>query len=148
MPSHGMPSQQPGRRARASAGGSAPTTLGRLGERFAAEHLRRRGLTLIAQNLRTADGEIDIVARDGGTLVFVEVKTRRAGPRAPSPSPAGPLERLDDRQRARLRRLAAAYLRDTAPARPYAAAVRLDAIGVTVDSRGRLVRLDHLEGAW
>ena len=118
-----------------------------MGERLAAEHLSRRGLVLVARNVRTARGEIDIVARDGTTLVFVEVKTRRrARPGRPA-SPAGPLERLGRRQQARLRRLAAAYLREHARGRRYAA-IRLDAIGVTVDARGRLVRLEHLEGAW
>ena len=54
------------------------------------------------------------MARDGATLVFAEVKTRRAVPRAAAPSPwaAGPLERLGPRQQARLRRFAAAYLRE------------------------------------
>jgi putative endonuclease len=103
---------------------------------------------VIARNLRTAQGEIDIVAREGDALVFVEVKTRRAQPRARPPSPAVALERLSRRQRQRLRRLAAAYLRETAADRPWAAVVRLDAIGVTVDTRGRLLHLDHLQDAW
>jgi putative endonuclease len=124
--------------------------IGHLGERLAVEHLHRRGLAIVARNVRTAAGEIDIVARDGATLVFAEVKTRRAVPRAAAPSPwaAGPLERLGPRQQARLRRCAAAYLRERPGQRPRAAALRLDAIGVTVDARGRLLRLDHREGAW
>ena len=142
-----MSPAQPHRRSRPS-GGAAPPALGLLGERLAADHLRRRGLEVIARNLRTAQGEIDIVAREGDALVFVEVKTRRAQPRARPLSPAVPLERLSRRQRQRLRRLAAAYLRETAAVRPWATVVRLDAIGVTVDTRGRLLRLDHLQDAW
>ncbi len=56
--------------------------LGRLGEDLAAAHLERLGYTVLARNHRTRHGELDIVATDGGTLVFVEVKTRRAGPGA------------------------------------------------------------------
>ena len=51
--------------------------LGRRGERCAARALRRRGYSIIDRNYRTPVGEIDIVARHGDTLVFVEVKTRR-----------------------------------------------------------------------
>ncbi len=50
--------------------------LGALGEKLAAKHLRKKGYTIIEQNYRCRLGEIDIVARDGTTLVFVEVKTR------------------------------------------------------------------------
>jgi putative endonuclease len=53
--------------------------LGDRGERAAARYLRRRGLRVITRGYRTALGEIDLIARDGDTLVFVEVKTRRAG---------------------------------------------------------------------
>ena len=53
--------------------------LGNEGERAAARHLRRRGLRIITRGYRTSRGEIDLIARDGNTLVFVEVKTRRAG---------------------------------------------------------------------
>lgn len=50
--------------------------LGEQGENVAARHLRSLGYRIIARNYRTAGGEIDIIARDGKTLVFVEVKTR------------------------------------------------------------------------
>ncbi|MBI4601734.1 MAG: YraN family protein, partial [Planctomycetes bacterium] len=48
--------------------------LGRRGERAAARHLRRQGLRILARNVREGRGEIDLVALDGATLVFVEVK--------------------------------------------------------------------------
>ena len=54
--------------------------LGHWGENLAARELRRRGYELLDRNVRVARGEIDLVARDAGTLVFVEVKTRRSGP--------------------------------------------------------------------
>lgn len=52
--------------------------LGNQGESFAAEHLQRRGCRILTRNYRCKIGEIDIVAEDHGTLVFVEVKTRRS----------------------------------------------------------------------
>jgi putative endonuclease len=50
--------------------------LGRLGEQLAAEHLIRRGFQIVERNYRTRWGELDIVAYDGRTLAFCEVKTR------------------------------------------------------------------------
>ncbi len=52
--------------------------LGDLGETLAAEHLRRKGYKIIERNYRTRLGEIDIVAKHKGVLVFIEVKTRRS----------------------------------------------------------------------
>ncbi|RUL86294.1 YraN family protein [Tautonia sociabilis] len=53
--------------------------FGDRGEREAARSLRRQGMTILSRNYRTAQGEIDLIARDRETLVFVEVKTRRQG---------------------------------------------------------------------
>ncbi len=53
--------------------------LGDRGERLAARHLRRQGLRIIVRGFRTPQGEVDLIARDGQTLVFVEVKARRQG---------------------------------------------------------------------
>lgn len=123
--------------------------LARSGEQLAAEHLHRLGFSPLGRNERTRYGEIDLIAFDGRTLVFVEVKTRRgdARPRPPRPDQQ-PLVWLRPRQRIRLRRLAAAWLADARHIRPTAHTIRFDAIGVMVDSRDRLLRLDHIEGAW
>ncbi|MBI5379773.1 MAG: YraN family protein [Nitrospirae bacterium] len=51
--------------------------IGRRGEDRAAQYLRRRGYRILARNWRCRLGEIDLIALDGNTLVFVEVKTRR-----------------------------------------------------------------------
>jgi putative endonuclease len=116
--------------------------LGRIGEDLALAHLERLGYELVVRNHRTRWGEIDLVVHDGRVLVFVEVKTRRAtGPGR------GPWEALHDRKRAQVRRMAAAYLSDVQD-RPRATELRFDAIGVVIDPRGRLVRLDHLEEAF
>jgi putative endonuclease len=52
--------------------------FGALGEEIAAAHLQRAGMSLLARNYRTRYGEVDVVMRDGQTVAFVEVKTRRA----------------------------------------------------------------------
>ena len=54
------------------------THCGREGEVLAEEHLRRKGYRIVHRNFRTPRGEIDIIARHKGVLVFVEVKTRRS----------------------------------------------------------------------
>jgi putative endonuclease len=61
--------------------------LGDRGERAAARHLRKCGLRVITRGYRTTRGEIDLIARDGDTLVFVEVKTRRTGQPAEAVTP-------------------------------------------------------------
>jgi len=53
--------------------------LGNRGERHAAQYLRKQGLRILARGYRTPLGEIDLIARDGDVLVFVEVKSRRQG---------------------------------------------------------------------
>jgi putative endonuclease len=53
--------------------------LGSQGERLASRHLKRQGMRILARGVRAGLGEIDLIAREGPTLVFVEVKTRRAG---------------------------------------------------------------------
>jgi putative endonuclease len=116
--------------------------LGRTGEDLALAHLERLGYELVARNHRTRWGEIDLVVHNGEALVFAEVKTRRA-----SGSGRGPWEALHERKRAQVRRMAAAFLSDVQD-RPRSTDLRFDAIGVVIDARGRLVRLDHLEAAF
>lgn len=123
--------------------------LGRRGEQLAAEHLHRRGCVELARNVRTRSGEVDLIVLDRRTLVFVEVKTRCV-PRshAAIPDHEDPLQRIDPRQRRRIRRLAAAWLRDERHRRPHAQAIRFDAIGVVVDGSGARRRLVHVEDAF
>ena len=124
--------------------------LGRRGEDIALAHLGALGATLIERNHRTRAGEIDLIVHLDRALVFVEVKTRRVrannGRPAAGPPPEVPLLGLHDAQRRRLRRLAVAWLAERSE-RPRAAELRFDAIGVLIDERDRLVRLDHLVGA-
>jgi putative endonuclease len=106
--------------------------------------MQRLGFRVLARNVRTRYGEIDLIACNGEVLTFVEVKTLKAHRPAERPEPLAGLSRA---QRARLRRLAAAWLASDVQ-RPRVRTLRFDAIGVTVDRRDQLLRLDHLEGAW
>jgi putative endonuclease len=84
-------------------------TLGRRGEDIAHRFLRRSGYIIVARNYRlaAADGEADLIAWDGDTLVIVEVKARES-------DEFGPPERaIGDDKRAHLRRVARAYARKT-----------------------------------
>jgi putative endonuclease len=82
-----------------------PVNLGQRGEAVAARYLRRRGYKIAARGSRGALGELDLVAVDGRTVVFVEVKTRR------SQDAGHPAEAVDDDKQRRLTRLAVGYLR-------------------------------------
>jgi putative endonuclease len=116
--------------------------LGQAGEQLAADHLARRGFEILERNYRTRWGELDIVACDGSTLVFCEVKSRvanRAG--------RDPLESVHPSKRAQIRRIAGRWLVDR-PDHPRVSDLRFDAIGVTLSAGGRLLRLDHLEAAF
>ncbi|MEA2272832.1 MAG: putative endonuclease [Solirubrobacteraceae bacterium] len=114
-------------------------TLGRLGEDLARRHLERSGYVIVDANFRTRYGELDLVASNGRALVFCEVKTRRAGG-------GSPFESLHVHKQRQVRRMAREWL--SAPGRPRGRDLRFDAIGVTVDAAGRLVALEHLEGAF
>lgn len=112
--------------------------FGAEGEVRAAAHLERAGWRVLARNVRAGGVEIDIIAEQGGTLAFVEVKSRRAR------WCGMPEEAVDARKRARLVRGAAAWL---AGARPAARHVRFDVICCEVDRFGRWT-LRHLESAF
>ncbi len=88
---------------------AAHIRLGRRGENAACRLLRSKGLEILARDCRLPRGEIDIVARDGRTLVFVEVKTLRAKRRIDALRPAGNLSR---RQMARIYRAAFCYMKE------------------------------------
>lgn len=119
---------------------SARQLRGRRGEELAAAHLARLGYEILARNHRTRFGELDLVAFDGETIVFAEVKTRRLGS-------GEPWDSLHDLKRMQVRKMAAAWLTEV-PDRPFGAELRFDAVGVLLDDEGRLVRLDHLEAAF
>ena len=126
--------------------GSDPRrALGERGERIATAHLQRAGYEVLARNWRCRHGELDIVAADRRALVFCEVKTRVAGGRN---GPASALDAIGPRKRRRLRMLAREWLSAGSGSRPGRDELRFDAIGVTVDARGTLVALEHVEDAF
>src|SRR5215213_7357295 len=111
--------------------------LGRVGEQLAAEHFSRLGYDVLARNHHTRFGELDLVLSDGATLVFCEVKTRRVGS-------GEPFESLHEAKRTQVRRIAALWLTEPSD-RSWHEELRFDAVGVLVDGRDGLVRLDHVE---
>lgn len=114
--------------------------LGCAGEQLAAEHYARLGFDVLARNHHTRYGELDLVLSDGRTLVFCEVKTRRAGS-------GEPFDSLHPEKQAQVRRMAAAWLAEPSE-RPWHDELRFDAVGVLLDRHDALVSLDHLEGAF
>lgn len=84
--------------------GSVRTALGNRGEERAVRHLQSLGYEIVERNYRCKSGEIDIVARDGGDLVFVEVKSRRSI-RAGYPS-----EAVDSRKQRKMVLAAESYI--------------------------------------
>lgn len=119
---------------------------GRLGERFACEHLSGRGWRVLERNARTRFGEIDIVAATGSALVFVEVKALRAGGRC---GPESPLGSIGPRKRLQVRRLARAWLAERPqPGHRGYELIRFDAIGVVIGAGGELVELEHVRDAF
>jgi putative endonuclease len=114
---------------------AAKDELGKRGEAIAAAHLVAAGLEVIDRNWRCAQGEIDLVVRDGREVVFVEVKTRS------SARFGHPLEAITAAKLARLRRLASAWCE----AHPgIANAIRIDAVAVIAPYDGA-VEVEHLE---
>jgi putative endonuclease len=100
---------------------SHQATLGKLGEDEACRELRRRGYAILARGYRTRCGEVDIIARDGDVLVFVEVKTRSGG------AFGSPLEAVTARKRLKLVRMALEYVTRS---RLSKVACRFDVVGV------------------
>lgn len=115
----------------------AARSLGQRGEHLAARHLESRGYHIVAVNWRCPQGELDIIARQGEVLVFVEVRARRA------PLTETAFESINARKRTRIGRAAHAYLalhclEDT----PW----RIDVIAVALPPSGHPV-IEHVEDA-
>jgi putative endonuclease len=110
--------------------------LGRYGEDLAEGYLRSQGFTILERNWRCPTGEIDIVAREGATLVVCEVKTRR------STAFGSPLEAVGPRKLRRLRELGLHWLDENGV---HAPRIRIDVIGILRPLTGAAV-IDHLRG--
>ena len=110
--------------------------LGRQGEQAAAEYLEASGFRILDRNWRCAEGELDIVAADGRSLVVCEVKTR-SGKRYGTP-----LEAITRQKQRRLRRLAVSWL---VAHGVLFHQVRIDVVGITRDPSGRFA-VEHIRG--
>jgi putative endonuclease len=125
--------------------------VGRRGEDLAARRFERLGFEVIERNHRTRFGEIDLIVRRGGTLVFCEVKALVARGRGTGAGPAFVLEAVGSHKRAQVRRLARTWLaeqRDRDPRRRRFMELRFDAIGVLLSPSMELLHLDHIENAF
>ena len=110
-------------------------SLGRWGEAFAAEYLSERGYTILEHNARTSYGELDLIARQGDALVFIEVKTRASRSLGP------PEISVTQAKRAHLLSAAKAYLQE----RPHLQYDwRIDVIAV-LRLPGQQPQIEHFE---
>lgn len=116
-----------------------PKSLGRRGEDAAALFLRARGYWIVARSYRTSLGEIDLVAVDGRTIVFVEVKTRVRSDHGQ------PFDAVHPDKQRRLTRLAAAYLKRHDLTR-YAS--RFDIVSILWPGGRKQPLIEHLQHAF
>lgn len=116
----------------------ARQAIGAYGEELAARHLLEFGMSLLERNWRCPEGEIDLVLREGDTLVVCEVKTRT------SLVAGTPHEALTDAKLDRLKRLGERWARERG-IRP--AGVRIDLVAVLLPRRGA-AGIDHVRGVF
>jgi putative endonuclease len=117
---------------------------GQIAEDLVAERLVAEGWEIVERNARTRYGELDIVARDGRALVFIEVKGARLGTAF---GPEKPILSIDRRKQRKVRRLGTAWMAERHHLPPFSE-IRFDAVGVTLDRAGRAVEIDHVMGAF
>ena len=113
--------------------------LGARGEEIARQHLVAKGYKVLATNFRSQWGEVDIVAHDGGCLVFVEVRTRQSVDKFGTPQ-----ESITAQKRDRLIATAETYLQDLpSPPQDW----RIDLVSVRLDRPVEAGRVDHVQNA-
>jgi len=112
--------------------------LGAFGERVAAAHLEAKGYRIRDRNFRTREGEVDIIAEHASTLVFVEVRTRRGD------ALGSPAESVTATKAAHILAAAQAYVQAL---KGWAGDQRIDVIAVSLAPDGRVLSLEHIEGA-
>jgi putative endonuclease len=111
-------------------------TLGKEGEELASDFLRNKGFSIIRKNYRTVFGEIDIIAKDRGVIVFVEVKTR-------ADSAFGhPFEAVDHRKREKIRKVALSFMKTLKKEFP----ARFDVMSITRGRGG--MSIEHIQDAF
>lgn len=123
---------------------AARQRTGRRAEQIVAQRLAAAGWEIVERNARTRYGELDIVALDRRTLVFVEVKGGRAGAAF---GPERPVLAVDARKQRRVRKLATAWMSERRDLPRYAE-IRFDAVGVSFDRSGRVADYEHIPNAF
>ena len=113
--------------------------IGALGERHAARALRAKGFRLLEANYRRKQGELDLIARDGDTLVFVEVRTRT------STAHSTPLDSVNAKKQEQVMRIARYYRRDRRLDECYC---RYDVVEVIATPDGKVIAVNHFPGAF
>jgi putative endonuclease len=117
--------------------------LGRRAEELVATRLGRAGWRIVERNVRLPSGELDIVALDGSTLVFVEVKAGREGAKI---GPELPAHAVGRRKQLKLRRLAREWIAERRGPSGVAG-YRFDVVGVRFGANG-LADVDHIRAAF
>ncbi|MBM4132474.1 MAG: YraN family protein [Nitrospira sp.] len=112
--------------------------FGRQAESEAEALLRRKGYKILGRNVRSSVGELDLVAKDGEVLVFVEVKARQ------TEAMGGAIHAVDGRKRAKLIKLASQYLAQHSLVAPVC---RFDVV-VCQGGRDQPGRLEHIQNAF
>jgi len=113
---------------------------GRVGEEAAARYLSGLGWTILRRNYSCPIGEIDIIAQEGDTLVFAEVRTR-TGIKFGMPQ-----ESINQTKQHKLRQLAWFYLKATGQTD---AGCRFDVVGVILDNKsGEIKEIEHIPNAF
>jgi putative endonuclease len=107
-------------------------STGTQGEELAARFLETHGYQIVERNFRSGRGEIDLIAKDGGELVFVEVKSRR------SSQYGEPEESITRSKEAQLKRVAEGYLFHRGIENQ---SCRFDVVAITYDQRTPVIRL-------
>jgi putative endonuclease len=113
-------------------------TIGKLGERIAMQHLATNGYDILCQNWRAREGEIDLIAKDGEQIVFVEVKTRT------SHAYGSPEESITPAKRRHVIKAAWEYLDAH---QLLETDWRIDVVAIDLSPSGRLERLEHYQHA-
>jgi len=113
--------------------------LGARGETIAEGYLRSQGYTILDRNWRCSRGELDIIAKQGETLVFVEVRTRRGLRSGPTPE-----ESITPAKQRKLIELAQLYLQER---NLEDVDWRIDVVAVEMDGQGRLQRVELIRDA-
>jgi putative endonuclease len=114
-------------------------SVGRRAEDAVARHLWWQGYQILERNYRTRSGEVDIIARQGDTIVFVEVRSKKEG------SEVAPKDTVTRSKERRIDAVASAYLKAR---RLTDVSIRYDIAEVWTDERGRPARVELLEGAF